>query len=179
MNPYQVFFNVYKPVTKYKKTNPPPPDFRIGAIRCVNLVNIHTYEAEIHSLPFSAQTTAIPDLWDFENIFAELDETPPSITSVEDLQSTLKSVWSYLTSYFHPSSASSAVNSSSNKGNNKNISSRPRKPVSNSLTRPAPYAKLKNGSKSAIIAVVDNGTISFQRFGQSGFEELPWVGGDA
>lgn len=48
--------------------------------------------------------------------------------------------------------------------------------ANNSLSRPAPYAKLKNGSKSAIIAVVDNGTISFQRFGQSGFEELPWVG---
>lgn len=128
----------------------------------------------------SAQTTAIPDLWDFENIFAELDETPSSITSVEDLQSTLKSVWSYLTSYFQPSSASSAVNATSNKGNNKDNSSRSRKPGSNSsLTRPAPYAKLKNGNKSAIIAVVDNGTISFQRFGQSGFEELPWVGGDA
>lgn len=55
MNPYQVFFNVYKPVTKYKKTNPPPPDFRIGAIRCVNITKISTYEAEIHSL--SSQCT--------------------------------------------------------------------------------------------------------------------------
>lgn len=62
----------------------------------------------------------------------------------------------------------------------KSVKGEPRKPHQNSknksLTRPAPYARLKNGSKSAIIAVVDNGTISFQRFGKSGFEEVPWVG---
>ena len=45
------------------------------------------------------------------------------------------------------------------------------------LTRPPPYAKLKNGRKSAIIAVVDNGLISFLRFGDTDFSELPWVGG--
>ena len=30
--PYDVFFHVYKPVTKFKKTEPPEPDFRIGVI---------------------------------------------------------------------------------------------------------------------------------------------------
>jgi len=45
-----------------------------------------------------------------------------------------------------------------------------------SLTRPSPYAKLKSGKKHAIVAVVDNGTISFQKFGMTDFTELPWVG---
>lgn len=30
--PYDVFFHVYKPVTKFKKSNPPEPDFRIAVI---------------------------------------------------------------------------------------------------------------------------------------------------
>lgn len=45
-----------------------------------------------------------------------------------------------------------------------------------SLTRPAPYAKLKTGRKAAIIAVVDNGTVSWQKFGMTDFTEFPWVG---
>lgn len=31
--PYQPFFHMYKPVTKYKKSNPPPPDFRIVVVK--------------------------------------------------------------------------------------------------------------------------------------------------
>jgi len=45
-----------------------------------------------------------------------------------------------------------------------------------SLTRPAPYGRLKAGKKTSIIAVVDNGTVSFQKFGETDFAELPWVG---
>ncbi|KAK9895315.1 hypothetical protein P389DRAFT_197375 [Cystobasidium minutum MCA 4210] len=161
MNPYRVFFNVYKPVTKYKKTNPPPPDFRIGAI--------------------SAQTTAMPDLWDFQNIFAELDEMPTPSHVLMGVQSSITSIWHYVTSYFQATNAAAHLPTAGKKSHNNssNNNNRPRRPAQPSLTRPAPYAKLKNGSKSAIIAVVDNGTVSFQRFGESDFQELPWVGGDA
>lgn len=31
--PYQTFFNIYKPVTKYRKSAPPPPDFRVVVIK--------------------------------------------------------------------------------------------------------------------------------------------------
>lgn len=31
--PYQTFFHVYKPVTKYKKSDPPEPDFRMVVIK--------------------------------------------------------------------------------------------------------------------------------------------------
>lgn len=32
-HPYQTFFNVYKPVTKYRKTAPPPPDFQLVIVK--------------------------------------------------------------------------------------------------------------------------------------------------
>jgi tRNA-splicing endonuclease subunit Sen54 len=31
--PYQTFFHVYKPVTKFKKSDPPEPDFRMVVIK--------------------------------------------------------------------------------------------------------------------------------------------------
>lgn len=50
---------------------------------------------------------------------------------------------------------------------------------SHTLSRLSPYAQLKAGRTSAILAVLDNGTISFQRFGETDFSELPWVGNGA
>ena len=32
-DPYQVFFHVYKPVTKFRKSDPPEPDFLIAVIK--------------------------------------------------------------------------------------------------------------------------------------------------
>jgi len=32
-NHYKVFFDIYKPVTKFKKTDPPPPDFKIAVVK--------------------------------------------------------------------------------------------------------------------------------------------------
>lgn len=46
--PYQTFFNIYKPVTKYRKSAPPPPDFRIVVIKCVG----RYLELATVSLPF-------------------------------------------------------------------------------------------------------------------------------
>lgn len=34
-SPYQVFYHVYKPVTKFKKSSPGEPDFRLVVIKCV------------------------------------------------------------------------------------------------------------------------------------------------
>ena len=33
--PYQVFFNLYKPSTPFKKSAPPPPDFQVVVIKSV------------------------------------------------------------------------------------------------------------------------------------------------
>ena len=113
----------------------------------------------------SAQSTSIPDLYDFAHIFSELptDSAPavagprhsPSKSGSRISRSVLAHLKEQLFSFF---------------GYTRN------KNTTKSLTRPAPYARLKAGRKSAIIAVVDNGTISFQRFGDVDFSELPWVG---
>lgn len=41
--------------------------------------------------------------------------------------------------------------------------------------RPNPFAALKQGKKMIVIAVVDNGNISFFRFSQGAFEEWPMI----
>lgn len=33
--PYRIFFHVYKPITRFPKTAPPPPDYYIAIIKCV------------------------------------------------------------------------------------------------------------------------------------------------
>jgi tRNA-splicing endonuclease subunit Sen54 len=39
-----------------------------------------------------------------------------------------------------------------------------------------PFAALRQGNKSVIIAVVDAGAVSFFKFGQGAFEEWPMAG---
>lgn len=34
-SPYELFYNLYKPSTPFKKTAPPPPDFSVVVIKCV------------------------------------------------------------------------------------------------------------------------------------------------
>ena len=36
-SPYQIFFNLYKPATPFKKSAPPPPDFQVVVIKLVVL----------------------------------------------------------------------------------------------------------------------------------------------
>jgi len=60
--PYAHFFNVYKPNTQYKKTNPPVPDFAISVV--------------------SARTTRMPSLVEFAALFDVLPEVPPPMPRV-------------------------------------------------------------------------------------------------
>ena len=41
--------------------------------------------------------------------------------------------------------------------------------------KPHPMQVLKTGRKMVVIAAVDAGTVSFFRFGQGGFDEMPMV----
>jgi tRNA-splicing endonuclease subunit Sen54 len=41
------------------------------------------------------------------------------------------------------------------------------------VRKPNPFVLLKSGKKNVVVAAVDAGSISFYRFGQGGFEELP------
>jgi tRNA-splicing endonuclease subunit Sen54 len=42
-----------------------------------------------------------------------------------------------------------------------------------SIRKPKPFMVLKAGKKNVVVAAVDAGSISFFRFGQGAFEELP------
>lgn len=146
----------------------------------------------------SGQTTPIPDLYDFVNIFKSLpDERNSSLliptadstrardgrntTNLSALMYRIMSPFSYIISAV-VRCAEAKHTSSISEGRKSKGSQQPRlkgrggNASRTSLTRPAPYGRLKAGRKAAIIAVVDNGTISFQKFGMTDFTELPWVG---
>lgn len=42
--------------------------------------------------------------------------------------------------------------------------------------KPSPYPRLKTGRRSVLVAVVDNGTTSFLRFSEAEFAKMPWKG---
>ncbi|PSR78218.1 hypothetical protein PHLCEN_2v7550 [Hermanssonia centrifuga] len=58
-SPYQIFFNLYKPSTSFKKTAPPAPDFSMVVV--------------------NARTTAIPSLSELNDLFGSLPELPPPV----------------------------------------------------------------------------------------------------
>ncbi|SCZ97201.1 BZ3500_MvSof-1268-A1-R1_Chr4-2g07056 [Microbotryum saponariae] len=164
-HPYQPFFNVYKPITKYRKTDPPPPDFQLVVI--------------------NASTTSMPDLFELFDMFEQVplsttedllappprvvrhnlapkSTRPPRKTFTPrsaDSTSSTKSWRSYLPwspkrrTAFEPS----AIQKMSKKGS-------------------SIYPRLKVGRRSILIAVVDNGTISMMRFSENEFGKLPWIG---
>ncbi|GAA5995244.1 tRNA splicing endonuclease subunit SEN54 [Rhodotorula paludigena] len=186
LHPYQPFFHVYKPVTKYKKSAPPPPDFKLVVI--------------------NGATTPMPDLFEFTAMFdscpmpapsrgpssvpprpgpsaaasagkparANSRPTPspaagPSGTPPSPRRSRLTMLLSSvpLLPRLFPSlsaSASSAPTSTPTHGRGA-----PRKP--------SPYPRLKTGRRTILVAVVDHGTSSLLRFSEAEFAKLPWAGG--
>lgn len=103
-SPYRLSFYVYKPNTPLRKTNPPPPDFRL----CVLSTTTD---------PF------IPTLPDLANLFA---------------------------GYTPPTQPTGGGGSSSSIGRVVNL-------------------RLKHGWRNVVVAVVDNGVVSFLRIADSGF----------
>ncbi|KAH9912847.1 tRNA-splicing endonuclease subunit sen54 N-term-domain-containing protein [Epithele typhae] len=150
-SPYQIFFNLYKPSTPFKKTAPPQPDFSVVVV--------------------NARTTPVPSLTELTDLFGELPVLPPpvpqkaaaaashqpqkappeptALTSIDPPQSFASRAWTWV----WPWSAQS-----------------PAKPPTRN---PNPFPLLKTGNKMVVIAVVDAGTISFFRFGQGVFSEWP------
>lgn len=152
-DPYQVFFHVYKPVTKFRKSDPPEPDFLIAVI--------------------NAETTPIPNLPFFESIFDELPEQPIAPAPAPRTRPPRPGAPAQIQAA-PPNSLLFMLRDRVLCLLGLRQSGRPARAPT--LTRPAPFARLKAGSKSAIIAVVDNGTVSYQRFGDTDFGVLPWVG---
>jgi len=143
-SPYKIFFNLYKPSTPFRKSAPGAPDFSLVVV--------------------NARTTPMPSLYDLTKLFELLPELPPPQrrqrqpnlntasseppTNALSRTSTLFSLKSFMNRFFQGSKSSS-------------------------VQKPNPFMVLKSGKKNVIVAAVDSGSISFFRFGQGAFEELP------
>ncbi|SCV69469.1 BQ2448_2489 [Microbotryum intermedium] len=161
--PYQPFFNVYKPITKYRKTDPPPPDFQLVII--------------------NASTTSMPDLFELFDMFQQVP-----LSTTEDLLGPPPKVIRHNL----PPKPSRSRRSFPPKAIDPKTTSGWRSYIPWSKERPSPselspvqqmskkgstiYPRLKVGRRSILIAVVDNGTISIMRFSENEFGKLPWIG---
>ncbi|GJE88397.1 tRNA-splicing endonuclease subunit sen54 N-term-domain-containing protein [Phanerochaete sordida] len=146
-SPYQIFYNLYKPSTPFKKTSPPPPDFSVVVV--------------------NARTTPMPSLTELNDLFEILPELPPPTPRRRTVapekpaaptsqgrdtggppapQSWLERLFPWATSSKSSAAPTRRVN---------------------------PFAVMKAGKKMVVIAAVDAGTISFFRFGQGAFEDFP------
>ncbi|KAG6879458.1 hypothetical protein C0992_002461 [Termitomyces sp. T32_za158] len=160
-SPYQIFYNLYKPSTSFKRSAPPVPDFQIVVI--------------------NARTTPMPTLQELTDLFDVLPELPPPLPRIRRPlpPSTPTS----------PSVAAAAPNLSSSKPYSppSAVQTRPSfiqrlfpwvfppTQPTGFIRRPHPFMALKAGKKLIVIAVVDAGSISFFRFGQGEFTEWPVV----
>ncbi|KAE9399107.1 hypothetical protein BT96DRAFT_957369 [Gymnopus androsaceus JB14] len=150
-SPYEPFFNLYKPPTPFRKSAPPPPDYQMVVV--------------------NARTTPMPSLRELTAIYDTAPELPPpqprpAVATQEPTAST---------------STSTPASESSSSTNFLSrfipwLSSKPASPPQKTERerKPNPFAVLRQGKKTAIIATVDAGTINIFRFAQGAFEEGPW-----
>ncbi|PPQ85172.1 hypothetical protein CVT25_004179 [Psilocybe cyanescens] len=173
-SPYQIFFNLYKPSTPFKKSAPSPPDFQIVVIKFV-VISSFILNLLMHpSFDRSGRTTPMPTLQELTDLFDVLPETPLPPPRQRRPQPNA-------TNNAAPPSKVEPV-----------IVSTPKPsciqrffpwifptllPVATTLAprRPNPFMALKTGKKIIIIAVVDASNTSFFRFGQGEFTEWPMV----
>ncbi|TCD63612.1 tRNA-splicing endonuclease subunit sen54 [Steccherinum ochraceum] len=175
-SPYELFYNVYKPATPFKKTAPPKPDFQITVV--------------------NARTTPIPTISELTELFDVLPELPPPVPRRRipyadqkrqaQEREKAKSASAPGSQPTAPSTAApSASASASAPASTPSTSANPtlfRRLFSWAWTapeskpqerKPNPFAVLKQGKKMVVIAAVDSGMISFFSFRQGGFEEFP------
>ncbi|KIK08092.1 hypothetical protein K443DRAFT_672975 [Laccaria amethystina LaAM-08-1] len=161
-SPYQIFYNLYKPSTPFKKTAPPPPDFQIVVI--------------------NARTTPMPTLQELTDLFDVLPELP---TPLPRQRRPIPGI-------ANPAIPSPAINENAATTQTLNAANQlppslfhrllpwlfPRPAVPQPLIpvrRPNPFMALKAGKKMIVIAVVDSGSVGFFRFSQGAFTEWPMM----
>ncbi|KIK55364.1 hypothetical protein GYMLUDRAFT_205657 [Collybiopsis luxurians FD-317 M1] len=179
-SPYEPFFNLYKPPTPFKKSAPPPPDYQIVVV--------------------NARTTPMPSLRELTAIYDNAPELPPPqprIRNPPQIQGLSYKKSSNATSE-NPSSnlsqpqtrtrnpdAPPEPDGKTSKSSSWTLagsipwsswlSTKSSQPPNNKAERkPNPFAVLRQGKKTAIIATVDAGTINIFRFAQGAFETGPW-----
>lgn len=159
--PYQTFFHVYKPVTKYKKSDPPEPDFRMVVINAATtpMPDLFEFTAMFDSTPMPPPPTAGPSAYrpprPNPNRPSPSAAAPPSLPPRTKTQSFLASL--PLVERFFPTLVTPVA---------------PARPA----RKPTPYPRLKTGRRTILVAVVDNGTSSLLRFSEAEFAKIPWIG---
>ncbi|BGP27200.1 tRNA-splicing endonuclease subunit sen54 [Rhodotorula toruloides] len=173
--PYQPFFHVYKPVTKYKKSSPPEPDFKMVVI--------------------NGATTPMPDLFEFTAIFGSAPCPPEPSTAPGPgagpsvLAQAASSPARSPSKNARPPRENTTPPPAPQRGIQRLLSSIPLVPrLFPSLAPPppaiprrgpkipSPYPRLKTGRRTILVAVVDNGTSSLLRFSEGEFAKIPWAG---
>ncbi|KAJ3798299.1 tRNA-splicing endonuclease subunit sen54 N-term-domain-containing protein [Lentinula aff. detonsa] len=169
-SPYEPFFNLYKPPTPFRKSAPPPPDYQMVVV--------------------NARTTPMPSLRELTAIYDQAPElpppqrrvrNPPQIQGVSYKKSTGTSDSNILVdSQAKPPDHSTTLPSQSStmpsflSGLPSWLYPRTAPPPPKPERKPNPFAVLRQGKKTAIIATVDAGTINIFRFAQGAFEAGPW-----
>ncbi|GAA6060169.1 hypothetical protein JCM10212_005170 [Sporobolomyces blumeae] len=181
--PYQPFFHVYKPVTKYKKSAPPPPDFRLVVVNGATtpMPTLFEFTDMFDSVPFPTENTLLPPPQPARTPTSQAPNVkvaaqrasargrpgpPPSTSAPRPDPTRLESLLvhvPYLATLAPSLFPSRAPPSSSNKA--------PRKP-----NGPSPYPRLKTGRRTILVAIVQDGTSSILRFSEAEFAKLPWKG---
>ncbi|PCH39798.1 hypothetical protein WOLCODRAFT_66993 [Wolfiporia cocos MD-104 SS10] len=151
LSPYEIFFNLYKPSTPFKKTAPPPPDFSVVVV--------------------NARTTPMPSLTELTNLFGTLPELSPPIPRKRQSFAQQKAAAANTPPQAPPPPVPPPPVASEPLLQRLLPWFFPPPPTGHPARNPNPFLSLKTGKKMIVIAAVDAGTISFFRFGQGVFTE--------
>lgn len=181
--PYQPFFHMYKPVTKYKKSNPPPPDFRIVVVKYAYppLSSFFNDCTDLFVEYNSGTTTPMPTLFEFTEMFSSVPFTPGENTllpppPVQRAIGSGPAPKPRPTRPPRPSNAHPPTRLESILCKIPYVSNWIEKGKKPKKGKPSPYPRLKTGRRSILVAVVNDGTSSILRFSETEFGKLPWKG---
>ena len=141
---YQIAFHAYKPQPTFKKSKPGPPDFRIVVIN-------------------ARESRAVPTLDQLSRLYADLPDDPPlppyapsllPLPSGEPSSTPGNNILQY-----------PRTENQRHRLHGRDDGNRPRQGQSQGHI----YRRLKHGQKNVILAVVDQGVISYLRFSDAVF----------
>ncbi|KZT65818.1 hypothetical protein DAEQUDRAFT_730993 [Daedalea quercina L-15889] len=148
-SPYEIFYNVYKPSTPFKKTAPPPPDYSVVVV--------------------NARTTPMPTLTELAALFGALPELPPPLPRKRQSFAQHKAD----ATAPPPASTSQTTHPPSSLVQRLFPWAFPSRASPEPVRNANPFLSLKTGKKMVVIAAVDAGMTSFFRFGEGVFTEWP------
>ncbi|EMD40128.1 hypothetical protein CERSUDRAFT_63612 [Gelatoporia subvermispora B] len=160
---YDIFYNLYKPSTPFKKTAPPPPDFSVVVV--------------------NARTTPIPTLDELATLFNVLPELPPPLPrrrqpftpGASKAPAKAPQATAEPAQPDPPSRETTCWRRPFLWASSLITRTPPSDKAQRQTPRTNPFLALKSGNKMVVIAAVDAGTTTFFRFGQGVFKEWPML----